>query len=349
MQNTQVAIVGAGPIRLELAAVLKHMGVPYLQMDAGQVGQTITWYPNQARFFSSPDRIAIAGVPLHTHDQSKATREEYLAYLRAVVQQHQLKIRSYERVTNIQREDNGNGFVVTSDHRGLIQQTRAQHVVLAIGDMHRPRDLNIPGEDLPHVSHYFRDPHPFFGQKLLIVGGKNSAVEAALRCDRAGARVSLSYRQDTFNPKHVKYWLLPEINALIKAGRIRYHPHTVPVKVKHELVELQNVQSGEHTDVSADFVLLLTGYEMDPTLYRSAGIELTGVNHTPTYDASTMQTNVPGLYVAGTGAAGTQNQFSLFIENSHPHVAKIAKAITGLEPPAHLINSAAETYALPES
>ncbi len=353
--QTDILIVGAGPIGLELAAVLKRMGVSYEQVDAGQVGQTISWYPRQVKFFSSPERIAIAGVPLTTPDQDKATREQYLAYLRGIVQQFGLMVRTYERVTQINKD--GERFAVHTQKDGEERAYQARHVVMAIGDMHRPNKLNIPGEDLEHVSHYFDEPHRYFGQRLLIVGGRNSAVETAIRCSRAGAHVTLAYRRARFDDSSIKYWLLPEIEALIKSGQITYLPNTTPISLTNTLARLAptdedgepDPSGGEAIDQPADFVLLLTGYQMDTSLLEDAGVELVGENRGPKLDTDSMMTNVPGLYVAGTAAAGTQKNFRLFIENCHPHVTRIVKSITGQEPPPGLVNDAAKTYDLPES
>lgn len=320
-----VAIIGSGPIGLELAVNLKAAGVPYVHLEAGQIAQTVTWYPRQVRFFSSPERIAICGVPLNTPDQAKPSREEYLAYLRGIVEQFDLKINTFERVTAIRRD--GDAFVLQTTTRSGTARYHARHVVFAIGDMHAPRRLNIPGEDLPHVSHYFDEPHRYFRQKLLVVGGKNSAVEAALRCHRAGANVTLCHRGATFDDKSIKYWLKPEIEWVIKSGQIRFLPGASPAAITPTHVTMQN---GEQ--VEADFVLLLTGYVMDTTLLEQAGVELVGDNQAPKLDAGTMQTNVPGLFIAGTAAAGTQVRFRLFIENCHPHVVKIMRAITGGDP-----------------
>ncbi len=350
LEQTEVAIIGAGPIGLELAAVFKQMGVEYLHFEAGQVGQTITTYPRQARFFSSPERIAIAGMPLLTPDQSKATREEYLAYLRSVVEQYDLVVRTYERVTGVRRDPQNGRFLLQTERGGEAFAYVARCVVLAVGDMHHPRMLHIPGEDLPHVSHYFEDPHPFFRQQLLIVGGRNSAVEAALRCHRAGARVALSYRRGEFDRQAIKYWLLPELEALVSAGKIAFYPRTAPVAITRSHVTLAATEeAGQAQRIEADFVLLLTGYVQDTTLFEMAGVTLHGDNRAPTVDSQTMQTNVPGLYVAGTAAAGTQVRFRLFIENCHPHVTKIVRAITGREPATGLVNAAAVEYKLPES
>jgi bacillithiol disulfide reductase len=353
--KTDTLIVGAGPIGLELAVVLKAMGVDYRQVDAGQVGQTISWYPRQVRFFSSPERIAIAGVPLGTHDQEKATREAYLAYLRGIVQQFGLRISTYERVMRV--EKNEGGFAVQTRRGGEQRVYQARQVVMAIGDLHHPQKLNIPGEDLAHVSHYFDEPHRYFGQKLLIVGGRNSAVETAIRCSRAGAEVTLSYRRAEFDATSVKYWLLPEILSLIKSGEVAYQPNTTPTRVCDTHVRLARTREdgqiepacGDPIDLRADFVLLLTGYRMDTSLLEETGVELVGENRGPKFDPKTMMTNVQGLYIAGTAAAGTQKNFRLFIENCHQHVTRIVKAITGDDPPPGMVNDAAKTYDLPES
>jgi bacillithiol disulfide reductase len=359
--KTDILIVGAGPIGLELAVALKAMGASYEHVDAGQVGQTISWYPKQVRFFSSPERIAIAGVPLSTPDQEKATREQYLAYLRGIVQQFGLVIHTYQRVTGVVK--NADGFAVRTQRGGEERLFRARYVVMAVGDMHHPNKLGIPGEDLAHVSHYFDEPHAYFGQKLLIVGGRNSAVETAIRCGRAGAHVTLAYRRARFDDTSVKYWLLPEILSLIKSGQVTYLPNTTPTQIcemsarSPRIVRLARTDAdgqiipdgGDPIDVPADFVLLMTGYRMDTSLLESAGVELVGENRGPRHDPDTMMTNVKGLYVAGTAAAGTQKHFRLFIENCHPHVTKIVRSITGKEPPPGTVNDAAKTYDLPES
>lgn len=345
-RTADVLLIGAGPIGLELAVSLQHAGVDTVHLDAGQVGQTVADYPKQTRYFSSPDRIAIAGVPLHLPDQTKASREQYLSYLHSVVEQFDLPIQTYEPVQQLTRDSATQRFTVTTPKAIY----HAKHVVLAIGDMHHPRLLDIPGEDLPHVSHLLDEPQKYFRQNLLIVGGKNSAIEAALRCERAGANVTLSYRGGSFDEDAIKYWLMPEIKALIKHHQIPFHPRTVPVAITPDTVTLASVDDNRQTQsVPADFVLLLTGYTQDKSLFESAGVTLVGENRAPQHDPHTMMTDVPNLYVAGTAAAGTQNAFKLYIENSHPHVTKIITALTGSPPPPRLVNTSAQTYGLPES
>jgi thioredoxin reductase (NADPH) len=331
MEKTEVAIVGAGPIGLETAIALKRAGIEYLHFDKGQIGQMIYSFPYQTRFFSSSDRIAIAGIPLQTVDQSKATREEYLAYLRSVVQAFDLDVRTFTAVLSIEAEDEG--FLLrTRSSRGE-QTYLAGKVILTTGGTARPRKLNIPGEDLPHVSHHLEDPHLYFRKRVLVVGGKNSAVEAALRCYNAGAVVSICYRRDTFDEKHVKYWLRPELLGRIDRGELTAHLNTVPSAITPTHVTLKSCNGGDSIQAEADFVLLMVGYEADMSLFRRAGITLTDPEEAPKYDESTMETEVAGIYVAGTAVGGTQSSYKVFIENSHIHVDRILASLQGRPPP----------------
>ena len=281
MIETDVAIVGAGPIGLELAIALKRAGINYVQFDKGSIAQTITWFPRLMTFFSSNDRIAIAGVPIQTNDQGKCSREQYLSYLRSLVLAFELEVKTHEPVVGIERA--GDGFLVTTEPGRGTQRYRARRVVLATGDMHRPHRLGIEGEDLEHVSHYFKEAHEYCQRRVLIVGGKNSAAEAALRCYHAGADVTMSYRRGAFDEKSVKYWLLPELLGRIKRGEIACHYNTTPRRIARTTV--------------------------------------------------TRETNVAGIYVAGTALGGSQQSYRLFIENCHIHVEQILAALQGQAPP----------------
>jgi thioredoxin reductase (NADPH) len=371
--TADVAIIGAGPIGLEMAAALKRAGVDYLHLEARQVGYTVSWFPPQTRFFSSNERIAIAGVPLQTPDGGKCTREQYLTYLRTVVEQFDLHINTYEPVVGIERLPAGNAgtrgaaarFELTTRPAGGARRYRCNRLILATGGTDHPRRLNVPGEDLPHVHRYFGDPHAYFRRRVLVVGGKNSAVEAALRCHNAGARVTISYRRDRLPDKSIKYWLLPEINGLVAAGRIDARFSTVPVAIHPTRVTLAatnttttpthdsspNAADGAAAaaveDVPADFVLPLIGYEQDATLFRLVGLALSPECRAPLFDEQTMEASVPGVHVIGTAVGGTQDKYTVFIENCHVHVARVVAAITGTAAPQADVEPA--VVAMPES
>jgi thioredoxin reductase (NADPH) len=330
-----VAIVGAGPIGLELAVALKQAGVDYVHFETHQIGHTIASWPPNTQFFSSPQRVAIAGVPLGSVDQQKPTGEAYLAYLRGVVEQFDLPLNTYEPVVELR--PGGESFTLRTSTPRDQQVYHCRQVVLCTGGMGWPRRLDVPGEDLPHVSHYFRGPHVYFRRRLLVVGGRNSAVEAALRCWRCGAEVAISYRRAEFDGEIVKPHLFREMATLIREGAIRFLPATIPVEITPRHVVLAPAEQGEPAGGPrvlhpADFVLLATGFVADTRLLEMAGVQLIGEEKAPRFDPGTMETSVPGLYVAGTAAAGTQRRFHVFIETSHEHVAKITAALTGRPP-----------------
>jgi thioredoxin reductase (NADPH) len=326
--RTRVAIVGGGPIGIELAVALSRRGVAYQVFEAGSIGHTISWWAPQTRWFSSNERIAIAGVPLLTPDQSKANREQYLTYLRSVVTQFDVQIQTHTRVTGIRREPDG--FHLSAESTGRTDQWLADAVVLAIGGTDFPKPLGVPGESLPHVDGYLRETHRYFGRRVLIIGGRNSAIEAALRLHHAGADVSLSYRGAVLPEDGIKYWLLPEIKGLIAAGRINGLMPTIVQEILPDRVRLRRLDDGSIADHPADDVLSLVGYEQDKSLFRAAGVQLEGESLRPVYDQATMETNVPGIYVAGTATAGTQSsKYKTFLENCHDHVDKIAAHLTG--------------------
>ena len=343
--TTDVIVVGAGPVGIETAVALKREGIDYLHFDAGQVGATMMWWAPQTRWFSSNERIAVAGVPLFTPDQQKATREQYLAYLRTVVRHYGLSIHCFERVTDIDRA--ADGFLVATERRGKRRTFRANRVILSVGGTDRPRQLDVPGADRGHVHDFFVEPHTYFGQKLLVVGGRNSAAEAALRSFHAGADVAISYRGDALPEDDLKYWLRPEITGLVKKGRIAAHYSTDVVEIGPDRVTLRRnagPREGETFDVAADFVLPMIGYEQDRSIFEAAGVKLVGPDHAPAYDERTMETNVPGLYVAGTAIGGTQGKYHVYLENCHVHGERIVAAITGAAVPAE-----PEAVGMPES
>jgi thioredoxin reductase (NADPH) len=325
--NMQVAIIGAGPIGIELAVALKRAGVETLHFDAHQIGHTISWWPRHTPFFSTTERIELAGFPIPNTDQGRVTGEAYLAYLRAIVETMDLKINTYEPVVAIHNNDE-EFILVTHPPSGEVHY-RADKVIIAIGDMHRPNLLGIPGEDLPHVDHYFVEPHRYFRKKLLIIGGRNSAAEAALRCWRAGAQVTISYRRTTFDERSVKHFILPDLLTQIELGTIAFLPETVPLEVRPALVVLQ-ASDGKTFQQPADFVLMMTGFLGDMGLLQAAGVNLVGESLAPQHNPETMETNVTGIYLAGTVAGGERKKrYTYFIENCHVHVTRIVHHLTG--------------------
>jgi thioredoxin reductase (NADPH) len=338
--DTDAAIIGAGPIGIELAGAFKRAGYSYLHFETGQIGQTITQYARFARFFSSPERLAIAGIPIQTPEQEQVTGEVYLAYLRSVVEILDLDIRTFERVVSaapISPEDGGTqGFLITTEVREGRKEYRVGKLIFATGDMTEATRLGIPGEDLPHVTHYFVDPHLYFRRKLLVVGGRNSAMEAALRSFRSGAEVAVSYRGDGLDARRLNSRLHLEMSILTRKGYVGFFPRTVPVEIRASTVVLRKTGSEgeplETIEVPADFVALCTGYSADQSLLRELGVRF-DAEEIPFSDPETLETNVPGVYVAGTAVGGNQHRYHIFIGTAHEHTARIFRAITGRETP----------------
>ncbi|MDJ0754333.1 MAG: NAD(P)-binding domain-containing protein [Ardenticatenaceae bacterium] len=333
---THVAIIGAGPLGIETAIALERQGVDYTLFEATQVGSEFLKWAPETRFFSTPEHVALAGIPFQALDQQGVTGEAYLAYLRMLVEMYDLNVHVYEPVTQIVREHDG--FTVHTKLRTGPTSYRADHVILSTGGMAGPRLLHIPGEDLPHVTHYFKGPHPYFRTRLLIVGGKNSAMEAALRCWRAGVDVTLSYRRPELNFERIKPHLSMDIGDRLRKGEIKFLNSTLPVEITPTHTILASTQDGVNPNGQiirheTDFVYLATGFTADMSLFEKAGVNLLGEEQAPQFNPDTMETNVPNLYVVGTAAGGTQlHRFKLFISTTHDHVIKAVKAITGKAP-----------------
>ena len=336
LSHTPVAIIGGGPIGIEMAIALEQVGQPYTLFEARQIGNFISTWPPNTHFFSTPEHVALGGVPFHTLDQATPTGEQYLAYLRMLVEMYGLNIRLYEPVTKLQPQQQG--FQLETETRNGTRLTQADRVILATGGMDHPRYLGIPGEDLPHVTHHFPGPHPYFRTRVLVVGGKNSALETALRLWRGGAEVTLSYRRGELNFERVKPHLSMDMGDRLRKEEIAFLGGTIPVRITPTFVELARTDNntaanGSTFRLETDFVILATGFEADMSLFEAAGVSLLGEEQSPAHNPDTMETNVPYLYVAGTAVGGTQlKRFTHFISTSHDHVIKIAQAITGRRP-----------------
>lgn len=327
MIETDTLLLGAGPIGLEVAAALTRGGADYRHVEAGCIGETISRWPRQTVFFSSPEWIAIGGVPIQTDRQEQVTGEQYLAYLRQVVELLGLEVSTYERVTSVRKE--GEFFLSESAGIGYSRVYRSRKVIFTLGDMAKPRLLGLPGEELDTVFHYFDDPHRYFQRDLLIVGGRNSALEAALRSWRAGARVTLSYRGERIDRNAVLSRLHLEISLLIKNRKINFLPRTEPVSFDPGVTTLRHRDGGKEERIKSDFVHLATGFVPDHSLMEELGVRFNGEQREPEFDPETMETNVKNVYVAGTATGGNQNRYKVFITTSHPHAARIARSVTG--------------------
>ena len=327
MSVRDLIIVGAGPSGLATAIACKHFGLDYLVLEQGTLVDAIVRFPINMVFFTTPELMEIGGIPLTT-PYEKPTRIEALRYYRKVVDAFQLQLSLYEEVLSVQRPSSADEpFVLESRLRqgsgGQLRGTRtreARNVVLAMGYYNQPNMLNVPGEDLPHVTHFYKEAHPFYRQRVVIVGGKNSAAEAALEIHRAGGHVTMVHRGAGFG-ESVKYWVKPDIQNRVNEGSIKAYFNAKVAEIRPTEVVLD---SGE--TIPCEAVLLLTGYRADADFMRRIGIEIHEDTMSPKYDVDTYETNVPGLFVAGGQLAGNRTG-TVFIENGRFHGEVIAKTL----------------------
>ena len=358
MAVRDVLIVGAGPSGLATAIAAKQHGLDYAIVEKGVLVNSIFNFPMHMVFFTTPELLEIGGLPLVT-PYDKPTRLEALRYYRRVVDTYNLQIAFHEEVLAIEREE-GMFAVTTRAERGVRRVRHARAVVLAIGYYDLPNDLGVPGEDLPHVSHYYTDAHPYYRQRVVVVGGKNSAAEAALELFRGGAHVTLVHRHATLGDS-IKYWVRPDIENRIKEGSIaaRFNARVSEIRSNSVVVETSsNAASADDEaarqrelfadadashapavpvaspgaergpvvdEIGADAVYLLTGYRTDADLLCRAGVRLND-REAPIHNAQTFETNVPGLFVAGGAIAGVDTG-TVFIENGRFHGEKIIEEI----------------------
>lgn len=314
VEEVTLLVVGAGPTGLAVGVAAATNGISCILLDRATVVSAIEKYPLGMTFFSTPERIEIGGIPLVTSTE-KPTRRDGLIYYRRVAEHYQLDIRVGETVTGITREADGRFQVqVRRAHDDKVYRARA--VVIATGYYDQPNLLGVPGEDLPHVNHYFIEGHRHWRQRVVIVGGGNSAVDAALESWRAGAEVTMVLRGGSLHPT-VKAWVLPDITNRLNEGsiKVRYHAQVRAITPTH--VMIVNEQ-GQEEQLPADRVLLMTGYRPDLALLRGLGVPIDPQSGVPAHDEATMATPVPGVYVAGVIAGGYDDN-RLFIENTRHH------------------------------
>ena len=319
LKQFDVIVVGAGPTGLACGIDAKRAGFTMTNIDKGCLVNSLYHYPSNMTFFTTPELLEIGDIPFASPNQ-KPTRGEALEYYRKVAEHYDLDVRQYEPVQKVEGSD-GEFVVHTTDRHGRNCRYEARKLIVATGYYDRPNLMRVPGEELPKVLHYYREPHPFFNLDVLVVGGKNSAAIATLELWRHGARVTLAHRGEGMSPS-VKYWIKPDIENRIKAGQVKAYFSSTVKEITPEHVIL-NTPSGEVT-LANDWVFALTGYHPDFDFLRSLGIQIRGdADKKPVVNAKTLESNVPGIYLAGVIVAGMRTS-EIFIENGRFHGQAIA-------------------------
>ncbi len=355
MEQFDVLIIGAGPTGLACAIEARRAGYSVVGLEKGCVVNSLYNYPTNMTFFTTPELLEIGDIPF-VSAQQKPSRQEALEYYRKVAEFYRLDVRQYHTVGRIEGAD-GAFLVHCTDMLSRPTEFLARKLVVAIGYYDLPNRLGVPGEDLPKVTHYYREPHPYYGSDVVVIGAKNSAAIAALELWRHGARVTLVHRGAAISP-NVKYWIKPDIENRIKNHEIAAYFNTSIREITADAILLETPQ-GELW-LKNDFVLAMTGYHPDFSFLRSLGVELSQQpSSKPVVDAHTLESNVAGIYLAGVIIAG-MNTSEIFIENGRYHGRQIAedlrcklgepttepfipenarKAAAAVVPPAHLRNA----------
>jgi thioredoxin reductase (NADPH) len=329
VQRYDVVVVGAGPTGLACGIELKQRGVNTVLIDKGCVVNSIYHYPTHMVFFTTPELLEIGGLPM-TSLNEKPGRTEALKYYRRAAEYYQLRIHQYERVLGIHGDD-GDFHIRTST-----SEYRARKIVLATGYYDIPNELNVPGEDLDKVIHYYKEPHPYYNHDVIVVGAKNSAAIAALELHWTGARVTLVHRGQGISDR-VKYWIRPNIENRIKSGEIQAYFNSSLVEIQPKAVVLETPE-GRKT-LPNDFVFAMTGYRPDLEFLGSLGIRLDPESQRPRTNPETLESDRPGIFLAGVIVAGMHTN-EIFIENGRFHGKKIAEAIAESISSSQLISSA---------
>lgn len=319
VESLDVVVIGAGPTGLACAIDAKRVGLSVANIDKGCIVNSLYHYPTNMTFFTTPELLEIGDVPFPSAHQ-KPNRQEALEYYRKVAEHYELDIRQYENVEEVVGED-GNFRLYTTDLLGRDHGYHCRKLILATGYYDLPNYLGIPGEDLAKVTHYYKEPHPYFNSDVVVIGAKNSAAIAALELWRHGARVTLVHRGPGIHD-HVKYWIKPDIENRIKNGEINAYFNTSVREILPQEVVLET-PAGE-VRLKNDFVLAMTGYRPDFEFLTKLGIKLTEPDRRPVVDPETLESNVPGIYLAGVIVAGMKTG-EIFIENGRFHGALIAR------------------------
>jgi thioredoxin reductase (NADPH) len=321
MAEYDVICIGAGPTGLATAIEAKRAGMRVLVIDKGCLCNSIYHYPVNMVFFTTPELLEIGDLPLVSPNE-KPTRVEALKYYRKAAEHYELELRLFELVERVEGSD-GHFTVHTRTDEGSPAKYEGKKIAVATGYYDLPNKLKIPGEDLPHVSHYYTEPHSFWKENVVVIGGKNSAAEAALDLYRNGAKVTLVHR-DKHLGQTIKYWVKPDIENRIKAGQIEAMFETQVTEITPQEVIVSN--GGGEKRLAAKQVFALTGYHPDFQFIQSLGVHLDPVTCKPALDPNTLESNVPGIHLAGV-VIGGRHTSEIFIENGRFHGKQIVEAL----------------------
>ncbi|MDO5616189.1 MAG: YpdA family putative bacillithiol disulfide reductase [Cruoricaptor ignavus] len=317
MDVYDILIIGGGPIGLNCALKAQQNNLKYIVIEKGTIVNSLYNYPLYMRFFSTADKLEIAEIPFIS-TAPKPGRQEALEYYQGITRQKELNINLYEKVLSVNK--NQDVFNVKTDKHNYI----AKNVIIATGFYDFPNLMNVKGENLPKVKHYYTEPYPYAQQKIVVVGASNSAIDAALETYRKGAEVTMIIKSDKISDS-VKYWVKPDIENRIAEGSIKAFFNSEILEIKERSVIYKNA-NGEISEIENDFVLAMTGYLPDFDFLKNSGIELSGNAMNPVYNPETMETNIPNLYLAGVVCGGKDTHL-WFIENSRIHAELIVKHI----------------------
>lgn len=317
-EHFDVLVIGAGPTGMACAIEAQRAGFRTVLVDKGCLCNSLFHYPSHMTFFTTSELLEIGNIPFPSPN-AKPTRNEALEYYRKVADHYNLDIRQYRTVISVSGQDD-DFRVITRDSAGREVVYRTRKLIVATGYYDLPNYMNIPGEDLPKVHHYYDDPHPYYNLDVLVIGGKNSAAIAALELWRHGARVTIVHRGEAMN-KHVKYWILPDIENRIKNGEVTAFFNSRVTAIANDAVTIET-KRGTQT-LPNDYVFALTGYHPDFDFLTALGVELEGPDLLPRCNRETLESNVPGIYLAGVIVAGSRTS-EIFIENGRFHGRQIA-------------------------
>ncbi|HEX4951379.1 MAG TPA: YpdA family putative bacillithiol disulfide reductase [Blastocatellia bacterium] len=324
MELLDVIIIGGGPTGLACAIEAQRAGLEYLVLEKGCLVNSLYHYPTQMIFFTTPELLEIGDLPF-VCEREKPNRIEALKYYRRVADTYRLRVHQYEKVVQVTGAD-GNFRVETElQATGERRSYHARKLIISIGYYDQPNVMGIPGEDLPKVSHYYKDAHPYYQRNVAVIGAGNSAALAALDLYRHGAHVTLIHRGATLKPT-IKYWILPDIENRITSGEVKAHFQTVVTEIKETSICLRHLETDATTELPNDFVFALTGYHVDNDFLHSLGIAIDPDTWKPQFDAETLESNVAGVYLAGVTIAG-KDTGKVFIENGRFHGGQIVGAL----------------------